>query len=145
MNYKTVESGFILRLKPGEKVVDKLREFTIANNLQAGFVNGIGAVRNVTLGYFDMEQREYLRKEFSGHYELASLQGNLALFEEKPIFHLHCVLADRDCRAIAGHLFEAEVAVTLELQLTTLPDKITRSYDNITGLTLLNLYSKPGG
>lgn len=139
METKKIADGFVVRLDKGEEVVDSLLKFARQEKIAAGSVSGIGAVTNVTLGYFDRERREYLQKRFDEVYELVSLQGSVATIDEEPILHLHIIISDRDYSLRAGHLFSAEVAVTGEVFVRSYSEPLWRKKDPEFGLNLLKL------
>ncbi|NIS38897.1 DNA-binding protein, partial [Candidatus Saccharibacteria bacterium] len=51
----------------------------------------------------------------------------------------HAVLGGPEYRPIAGHFFDGTVAVTMEVHLRAFDRKITRQWDEETGLKLLDL------
>jgi uncharacterized protein len=141
MKVRDTETGFLLKLERGEKVLATLQDFCERRGIKGGFVWGLGAVRNAEVGYYDLGKREYYFKNFPEDREVASMQGNIALVEGKPFIHLHAVLSamtDKlDC--VGAHIKEAEVAVTLEVYLTPFVIPLSRAYDEETGLKLLDL------
>jgi len=139
MHVRDVETGFVIKLSRGEKVMESLTEFCKTRGLQGGFLQGIGAVRNTEMGYYDLEKREYFFKSYPGDMEVISMTGNIALVDEAPFLHVHLTLSDTENRAHGGHLKEAEVAVTLEVFLTPFPVALKRTYDDGTGLKLLDI------
>ena len=139
MDYMHVNTGFILRLDRGESVAELLRKFASEHRIPAGFISAVGALEDVSLGYFDLNDRTYLKKKFTGIYELVSFQGNLAVLNKEPIWHIHAVLADRELQTVAGHFFEARVAVTFEAHIITEDIHLVRKSDRDTGLNLLDL------
>jgi predicted DNA-binding protein with PD1-like motif len=141
MQVRDTETGFLIKLERGEKVLESLHDFCARRGIQGGFLWGLGAVKNATLGYYDLGKREYFFKTFAEDREVASMQGNIALVDGKPMIHLHAVLSamtDKlDC--VGAHIKEAEVAVTLEVYLTPFNVPLARAYDEGTGLKLLDL------
>jgi len=137
MKVKRVEGGFIVVLERGEEVVKALTDFVNENELEGGEVRGVGGVKNVVLGFYDIERKEYLKRRFDGFFELLSLIGNISIVDGKPFCHLHATLSGRDYGAIGGHLFEATVSVTGEFFIQAAP-KLTRKFDETTGLNLIN-------
>ena len=68
------------------------------------------------------------------------MTGNIAQVDGAPFIHVHAVLTDMlKNDSIGGHVFEAKVAVTLEVHLVAFNEKITREMDDEIGLKLLNL------
>lgn len=139
MDYMHINTGFILRLDRGDSVAELLRQFAAEQRIPAAFISAVGALRDVTLGYFDLNLKEYRKKQFTGIYELVSFQGNLAALNGEPIWHIHTVLADREMQVVGGHFFDAQVAVTFEAHIITEDILLHRKPDSETGLNLLNL------
>jgi len=132
---KAEESVLLVKVEPGEEIIDKLKE--LGSFLDSAFFTGIGALRSATLGYFN--GKEYLRKEFihpEYGYELLSLVGNMTQSEEGIIVHCHAQLSDKDYQVFGGHLFEGIVSVTAEIAVVPLSPAIRRERDSKTGLLL---------
>jgi predicted DNA-binding protein with PD1-like motif len=139
MQTKKITDGFMVKLDKGEQLVDSLIKFARQEKVDSGSVTGIGAVTNVTLGYFDREQKEYLEKRFEDVYELASLLGSIATVNYQPILHLHIIMCDRNYKVYGGHLVSGEVAVTAEIFVRAYPEPLLRKKDPEFGLNLLDL------
>ena len=139
MQSKRITDGFVVKLNRGEQLVDSLIKFARQEKVDSGSVTGIGAVTNVTLGYFDREQKKYLEKRFEEVYELVSLVGSIATINYQPILHLHIIISDRNYKVYAGHLLSAEVAVTGEIFVRAYPEPLLRKKDPQFGLNLLDL------
>ena len=100
----------------------------------------IGAFREVTLGYFDWERKEYVDRKYAEQVEVASLTGDVALGPDgAPAIHVHCVLGRRDYSALAGHLLKATIRPTLELVLVEAPVHLRKRHDRQSGLALIDL------
>ena len=71
------------------------------------------------------------------------MTGNVARVDGKPFIHCHAVLSGikegTENQPIGGHVFEAKVAVTLEVHLTAYEGSVERALDNDIGLKLLAL------
>lgn len=143
MRIRDVESGFMIKLSRGEKVIASLVSFCESRAIRGGEFAAVGAVKNATLGYYSLAKREYFFKTFPEDMEVASMMGNIAMVEGKPFPHAHAVLSrmDESLSCVGAHLKEAEVAVTLEIYLTPFPVPLSRAYDEETGLKLLSLES----
>ncbi len=136
MKYRKEGSHYIVILDKGDEVVESLTSFVAEQGIEGGLIRGIGGVSNVTLGFFDTAKKEYLRKEFSGFYELANLTGDISLVEGKPFCHLHAVISDAEMRPFAGHLFAATVSATGEIIITP-GERAERRFDEEIGLNLI--------
>ena len=129
---------YLLVFHAGQEVMKGLLAFARKNQLVAGHLTGIGAVRDAVIGYFDPQTNAYLRNHEKGQAEVLSLTGNLALDNDEPFFHVHVALGRRDGSARGGHLFAATVRPTVELVLTAYPKAVRRKTDPETGLPLLD-------
>ena len=129
---------YLLEFRSGQEVMKGLLAFARKHKLVAGHLTGIGAVRDAVIGYFDTEEKAYLRNHQKGQAEVLSLTGNLALDHDEPFFHVHVALGLRDGSARGGHLFEAAVRPTVEIVLTASSNPARRKIDRETGLPLLD-------
>lgn len=133
-------AAWVLRLEPGEEVIESLVGWAEENGVGFASVQAIGALRRAALGYFDGTTKSYRRLAVEAHVEVVSLLGNLSRGEDNtPVAHLHAVLGCADGSTLGGHLFEGVVAPTLEVILLPLPEEIRRARDPDTGLALLDL------
>ncbi len=133
------ERMLALRFAEGEEVVAALLDLAAREKITAAEITGIGALAGVTLGFFDLDRRDYHENEVKEQVEVLSLIGNLARFEGKPKLHAHIVVGKRDGTAWGGHLMEGRVRPTLELILTEAPAHLRRETDPRTGLALLDI------
>lgn len=125
-------------IKKEEKLVETLTRFVTEHRIQGGYVSGIGALKDVELGYYELEKQTYLRKTFQDDdYELLCVKGNITLRENTPYIHVHALLGARDFSTFGGHLFEATVAVTAEITIIPFGVMPHRALDKETGLHLI--------
>lgn len=140
MKARRTESGFLLVLDRGDEVIESLKEFAASERIGAAWLSGIGAVRDVTLGYLDLELKQYLRQELGAEsMELLSLSGNLARLNSEPVAHCHVVVGDREMRTYGGHLFRAVVSVTVEMSVQVYEGEVARRFDEESGANLIAL------
>jgi len=133
-----VAKTYLLVFHTGQEVMKGLLAFARKNKLVAGHLTGTGAICDSVIGYFDPQNKTYLRIHEKGQHELLSLTGNLALYDNEPFYHVHVALGLRDGSARGGHRFEARVLPTVELVLTTYPKPVRREIDPETNLPLLD-------
>jgi hypothetical protein len=132
--------NWLLRLNKGEYLIDSLLNFTREHNISGAWVSGIGAALSAELGFYDLNKKQYRWKKFDQLMEITSLQGNIAWSDGEPAVHIHGTFSDSDMRSFGGHVKELEVGGTCEVLLHRwYQDKLTRSNDQQTGLTLLDL------
>lgn len=128
----------IIILDADDFVIRSLVDFAKKANV-SGFFIGIGAVKEPTIGFFDISSRKYIRSTLNGEFEVLSLIGNISFDENNnPVVHAHICLGDRSYNVFGGHLFEAKVSVTLEIILMK-TDRIFRKIDKEFDLKLISL------
>ncbi|HOI47350.1 MAG TPA: DUF296 domain-containing protein [Bacilli bacterium] len=134
---KLGNNQYLVRLVIGEEVIQSLKEFaTKYLNNQFASITGIGAVKNLLIGYY--KDFVYLNQEFNDEYEVLSLNGNISIRENERFSHVHIVFAGKDYIAHGGHLFKATVSATLEIVVQAFDVEIHRNYDDTSKLYLLD-------
>lgn len=133
----------VLRLDAGEELFEAFRGFATRQKVRAGIVvEGIGMLREATLGYWD--GRQYAPHEMTVPHELVALHGSIAEVDGAPSLHLHAALAGPDHRVIGGHLLRGVVGVLVETYVTTFPERrFGRPLDESLGLRTLDLAPGP--
>lgn len=133
------DKGYLVRLDRGEEVTEILERFLGKEGIHAGTVSGLGGVRNVELGYYDLPSKTYRRQRQPGNLELIHYGGNITLLEGKPFIHAHAVVSGPDFKPYSGHFFGAEVTLTGEFVVRPADWKVNRLPDDYTGLKLMDL------
>ena len=100
---------------------------------------GIGAVKNIDIGAYDITTKDYVHRYFDEILELLSFQGNVALKDGEPFLHAHITLGNHDMKVFGGHLFEMEVAAVGEFIIHDFQDETHRKLDDDIGLATLSL------
>jgi uncharacterized protein len=140
LNYRKTAGGFLLVLDSGQKVIQSLMELMKAEQIQGANFNAIGALRNTEIAYYSLEKKAYVPKKFEAPAEVVAFSGNLGWTDHQPIVHAHVALAGTDYKVFGGHLKEAEVSLTLEIFITTVPFKIERADNkNFPGVKTIGL------
>lgn len=116
----------VLRLDPGEDVLESIRALAEKTKITAGTVTGLGSVDVVTLGFLEPVEKTYVKRRFEERMEVASLSGSLSMDGERVHVHLHAVVSPREFVAYAGHVHDAKVGAVLEVFLTALPGRLER-------------------
>ncbi len=131
---------FAVIFDTGDEVAAGLADFARQNHLGAAHFTAIGAFRDVTLGYFDWERKEYKKIPLPEQVEVLSLVGDVALDEQgQPKVHAHVVVGRSDGTAHGGHLIAAHVRPTLEVIVVESPRHLQRRHDPQSGLALIRL------
>ena len=126
-------------LDTGDEVTECLLQVAKEHRLTAASFTGLGALREVVLGYFDWEKKDYREIGIQEQVEILNLTGNVALSEGEPKLHPHIVVGKADGTAWGGHLLKGIVRPTLEVVLMETPAHLHRKSDPETGLALLEL------
>jgi predicted DNA-binding protein with PD1-like motif len=137
------ERTFVVVFDKGDEVVEGLTAFAGQQRLRVSQVTAIGALRDVTLGYFDPDERRYREIPLREQVEVLSLLGVVTLDGEKPKLHAHIVVGRSDGSARGGHLLSGDVFPTLEVVVEELPRHLQRRTDPETGLALIDLGDQP--
>lgn len=139
----TVRGEYILRLERGEDVLSSITGFCKQKGILSGSFRAIGAIEQSNIGYYDLSQKSYGSRDYPEPMEVASMIGNVAQVDGAPFVHCHAVLSGiasgSENQPIGGHVFEAKVAVTLEIHLVAFNENIMREMDDGIGLKLLHL------
>lgn len=134
------QKTFALVFDTGDEFVSELTNFAKDNNLSAANFTAIGAFSDATLGYFDIEKKEYEKIPVEEQVEVLSLVGTIAPKEDgEPQVHAHVVLGRSDGTTRGGHLLEARIRPTLEVIVVESPQHLQRRTDEETGLPLIRL------
>ncbi len=139
MRSRRVPGGYLVRLDKGEEALSTLTEFVTDKKIPCGVLQGIGAVHDVELGYFDLKINNYRRKKVKRTVEVVSLLGNISYLKNKPFVHAHVTVAGPDQKLLGGHFFKGTVAVTLEIYIQVINRKLHRYHDPEMGFNFWDL------
>ena len=136
------QKTFAVVFDTGDEVVSGLQAFAKENHLGASHFTAIGALSDVTLGFFDWDKKDYQKLKISEQVEVLSLIGDISLNKGEPKLHAHVVVGKSDGTAHGGHLMEARVRPTLEVIVVESPEHLVRRTDSETGLALIDLEAR---
>ena len=122
----------------GDEAFSGLSGFAEKYHVTSAHFTAIGALRGATLAWFSPERKMYKKIPVEGQLEVASMIGDIALFNGKPVVHTHMVVGLPDGTARAGHVLEAHVWPTLEVMVTVESKAMRKSLDPETGLPLID-------
>lgn len=135
MNYEREADRIVVRLDPGEEVLESLEKLRETYDIESGFLIGIGAVDHVVLGHYNVTEQEYTEEEFSGQYEVTSFLGNIG--PDK--IHTHIQLGTESFESLGGHCSGATVSGTFEVVVILGETPLTHRRDEQTGLDVFDL------
>lgn len=139
MRFKKSDKTYFIRLERGEKIIETLKNFCAKNRIKCGYLSGIGALDEVELAHYIVENRRYTSKTLKQPLEITNMSGNITTLDKEVYLHCHITLSDEKMKAIAGHLKEGIVSATCEIVLITLKGSLERRYDSLTGLNIMNI------
>src|SRR5690625_2128182 len=108
-NYKKFCYKNFISIKNHEEITKAITAFCKEHEIKVGTVSGIGAIKEVSLRFFDPATKEYVDKTFSEQMEISNLTGNISETDGEVYTHLHITLGRSDYTALAGHLLSAVI------------------------------------
>ena len=136
MDYRRFGDTVVLRMDPGEEIVEQVRLVSEREGIRLASVEALGAVSDFTVGVFDTVKKEYRSNRFQGAFEIVSLTGTVSTMDGAFYLHLHMSAGDSEGRVFGGHLNAAVVSATCEMVIRVIPGKVERAPDPGTGLNL---------
>ncbi|MBO4247723.1 MULTISPECIES: PPC domain-containing DNA-binding protein [unclassified Halomicrobium] len=140
MDYREVETTreYVCRLETGRDWRAQIEDFADEQGIDAAFFQGLGAVEDAEIYFYDQDRREYDAVTFPEPLEVAACVGNVSLLDGEPFAHTHAVLSRPDGSALAGHLNSATVFAG-ELHVRAFDAELVREHDETTELDLWGL------
>ena len=136
MNYRIIDKTIVLNLDKDEFINLSIKRIFEKEELAFGWISGIGAIYNIELGYYDVENKEYIRRKILEEHELLSLSGNVTMLNSEYFVHNHISISNSKFQSFGGHLFEAQIAAAGEFKISLLDCKIDRRFSDDVGLNL---------
>ena len=137
MEYRKFPQGYVMRLDPGEEIVEQLTALAERENVRLGCVSALGAANDVTIGIFSTGEKQYHSRRYQGDFEISALVGSVTRMEGKPYLHLHITIGNPVTGEVhAGHLTSCTISATLELFLQVWDGQVDRQFSDRVGLNL---------
>ena len=130
-----------LKLEKGDDILESVISYCEKNKITSGAVFGIGAVKNPSLGYFDLDKKTYLHNDYDFNAEILNCSGNIAKNAETGDYmaHLHMLVGDPTGKTFGGHLLPGnKITVTGEFVIFETETTLLRTLDEEFKLLLLN-------
>ncbi len=126
------------KLESGDDLLESLSKIVKTYKIKSGFINCIGALKQFTLGYYDLDLNEYKMETFNENVELVSCIGSVSYKDGEPIIHMHISIGRRDYSLLGGHLGKPSiVSITGEVSIFEIDKELIRETDPQSGLFLL--------
>lgn len=136
MKYIVDNNQILVSIDKDEPINATILNICIKEKINFGWINGIGAIYDPEIGYFNTIKKDYVKDIINGEFELTSLIGNITIKEESLFVHSHITFTDTKFRAYGGHLFDCKIAAAGEFIIWTGKKKIIRDYSAEVGLYL---------
>lgn len=130
---------FAIVFQKEDEVRRSLLEFAKTNRFADAHLSAIEAFSEVTLGFFDRQQKIYIKIPIREQVEVLTFTGNIVRNDGRPSLHAHVVVGKSDGTAHGGHFLGGRVWPTLEMILSEMPVHLRRAHDQETGLALIRL------
>ena len=123
--------------KIGNKYIVSINNaFCKEKGILSGSINGIGAIGELTLRFFNPKTKAYDDKTFREQMEISNLTGNISSMNEQVYLHLHITVGRSDYSALAGHLLSAIQNGAGEFVVEDYSERISRTYNPDLGLNI---------
>lgn len=136
MNYRFDNNQYFISLAPGDEINSSFEKIAKLKGIESAWISGIGAITDMEMGYYDIENKNYIRKIFKDDYELTNLSGNITIKDGVVYSHTHINFSDREFNVLGGHLFAGKISAAGEFIMTVGLKPINRVFDNSIGLAL---------
>ncbi|MBI4656060.1 MAG: DNA-binding protein [Elusimicrobia bacterium] len=128
---------FLFSIHKGEDLLQALQHFCHHNQIRCAAMHGIGAAEKATFAVYDQKAKKYVKLNVDKELEIVSLNGNISIFDDKPIIHCHAAFSDMEGRAYGGHLMAGTKIFSCEVFIQELTGDVkTRKMDKATQLPL---------
>jgi len=125
----------ITRLCYGKDLISGIKRVCEEKEIKTGWFIVIGALKNVTYGFYDQSLKKYMKSSFDKECEITSCTGNVSFLDNKIFVHAHINFADEKGDVKGGHLFKGEIFAA-EIIIFDYEQKLIRKFDRETNLKL---------
>lgn len=136
MEYKKFGNVIVVRLDPGEEILESIKKISEKENIKLAKVEALGATNEFTIGAYSILEQKYYKKDYNGVWEIVSLHGNINTMNGEFYTHIHMGAGDNNGNFVGGHLNRAIISATCEMFITLIDGKIDRIKDEKTGLNI---------
>jgi predicted DNA-binding protein with PD1-like motif len=119
-------SPFILSLKEGNNLFQGIIHYATSINLLSATFTGIGALSDITMGFYHRDTQQHTKRLFTGTYEIASLSGNITLTDDSWFVHIHAAIGNDQFQIFGGHLIDARASASTEISIIPLNYSVKR-------------------
>ncbi len=127
----------IIRVEKGEELVETILAYCQKEAITSAWIQALGAGDKAKLSYYNLAKKEYVHRTFEEAFEILSILGNVATVNGKLGLHAHATLSNEQYTSFGGHLQSLRISGTGEVHIQVFNVPLNRSYDEVTGLMLL--------
>ncbi len=138
LNQSAQETTYAVIFGAGDEILGGLMQFAEENHISAARITGIGSIHNGTLAWLNPDTKKFRMIHIDQQAEVLSLLGDIAMYQGKPVVHVHMVVGFGDGTAHGGHLLEAHVWPTLEVIVTSYPRPLYKKFDPEKGIAVID-------
>ena len=136
MEYRKFNNTIVLRIDKDEEILSAIKDLALKENIKLANINALGAVNEVVVGVYKVDEKKYYSNEFKGNFEIVSLTGTINTMNGKFYSHLHMSVGNENGEVFGGHLNKAIVSATCEMIINIINETVDRYYDEEIGLNL---------
>ena len=136
MEYRRFNNTVIARIDKGEEILENIKRVCEKENIKLANINALGAINNFEVGLFDIDEKKYYSKEYTGNFEIVSLTGSVTTKDGQIYMHIHLSAGDKENKVYGGHLNKAIVSATCEMFIQVIDGAVERQFNEEIGLNL---------
>ena len=143
MNTRQDPSGtWLVSLEKGEVFRSTIEKFAAEINLPGARIMAIGNIEDPELALYDLATKHFVRRRFTGLWELVSAYGSISHLDGKPVVNLRGAIAGynelegKDFEAFGGRFVDFHVAINVEMFIVPLVTPLQRVMHPEVGLPL---------
>ena len=136
MEYRRFGDTLILRMDPGEEILEQLQKAAEQEGIRLAEISALGAVNDFTVGVFKTDEKKYYANHFTGSFEIVSLTGTISQMNGAYYAHLHMSAGNDKGEVFGGHLNRAVISATCEMVVRILDGTVERAFSEEVGLNL---------
>lgn len=134
---KKQNNVYIISVAAGEDFLQSLTDFCETEKIHAAYITAIGASKELTLAWYNLDSKKYEDHKFNENLEIAGIIANAALVDGKVFIHAHGTFGKCDMSVVGGHIRHLVISAACEVRLEFFDGKIARAADEFTGLNLM--------
>jgi len=125
----------IRNLNHGADLRGEIKRICSEEKIETGWFNAVGALKKLSLAFYDQEKKSYGKMEIKEPCEITSCMGNISRLDGEIFVHAHINVSDEKGVVKGGHLEESFIFAA-EVCVFPSDEILKREFDSATGLKL---------